>query len=261
MLAEKRRGELLEVIRNKSFVSIPDLVDQLGVSESTVRRDLNWLEDDGSAKRTHGGVLYTGPSPKLHHFDRNQSYNWEKKKQIAQLAQRFVDDGDTVLLDGGSTTYELARLLVGRAVTVVTNSLPVANLFSTSDPTELIFVGGAVHHRTGVCLGNYAVQMLNSINCRRAFLSVSGIHEDGLYNNNALLVETELAMMNSADEVLIVADSTKFGRKSLAMLCPYSEITAVISDSQLENKWKKHIREQGVHVIVGQENAEQVELK
>ena len=249
MPAVTRREKVLEVIRNKSFVSIPDLVDQLGVSESTVRRDLNSLEQDGTAKRTHGGVLYTGPSPKLHHFDRIQSYNWGKKKQIAQIAQRFVDDGDTILLDGGSTTYELARLLVGRAVTIITNSLPVANLFSTSDPTELILIGGAVHHRTGVCLGNYSVQMLQSVNCRRAFLSVSGVHDDGLYNNNALLVETEQAMIQSADEAIIVADSTKFGRKSLAKLCDFEAINTMIVDDQLDPEWKKTISHHNVNVI------------
>lgn len=249
MPAVRRREQVLEVIRNKSFVSIPDLVDQLGVSESTVRRDLNSLEKEGTAKRTHGGVLYTGPSPKLHHFDRIQSYNWGKKKQIAHLAQQFVDDGDTILLDGGSTTYELARLLVGRAVTIITNSLPVANLFSTSDPTELIFVGGAVHHKTGVCLGNYSVQMLQSVNCRRAFLSVSGVHDDGLYNNNALLVETEQAMMKSADEVFIVADSTKFGRKSLAKLCEFDQINTMIVDNELDPTWKNTISGHKVNVV------------
>src|ERR1700748_206913 len=131
MLAEDRRTRLLELVRVKGFSTLPALAGQLQVSESTVRRDLDYLEENGSAKRTHGGVFYTGPSPKLPHFDQRQATHWDKKRQIAQTACRLIEDQDSVLLDGGSTTYEQARLLVGRPLQVVTNSLPVASLFTS----------------------------------------------------------------------------------------------------------------------------------
>ena len=124
-----------------------------------------------------------------------------------------------MLLDGGSTTYELAQLLVGRPLQVVTNSLPVANLFASSANTDLVLVGGYVYPRTGVSLGPYANEMLAELNVRQTVLSVAGINERGYYNSNLLLVETERAMMRAADEVIVVADSTKFGRQSLAHLC------------------------------------------
>ena len=92
------------------------------------------MEEQGSASRIHGGVLYTGSSPKLPHFDARQPACWDEKRAIARLAVSLIEDGDTILLDGGSTTYEVARLLVGRPLHVVTNSLPVANLFA-SDAT------------------------------------------------------------------------------------------------------------------------------
>ncbi len=114
MLAEQRRNTLLELVRVRRFASLPELAEQLAVSESTVRRDLDQLEEQGVARRLHGGVLYTGVSPKLPHFDAQQPTDWEKKHVIAMAATRLIDDGDTILLDGGSTTYELARLLVGR---------------------------------------------------------------------------------------------------------------------------------------------------
>ena len=132
MLAEERRDRLLELVRVRRFASLPELAEQLAVSESTVRRDLDQLEEQGSAQRIHGGVLYTGTSPKLPHFDAHQPAEWEKKKAIAAAAVRLIEDGDTILLDGGSTTYEVARLLVGRPLHVVTTSLPVANF---SPPT------------------------------------------------------------------------------------------------------------------------------
>jgi DeoR/GlpR family transcriptional regulator of sugar metabolism len=124
--------------------------------------------------------------------------NWDRKRRIAAAAARLIDDNDTILLDGGSTTYELAQLLVGRPLQVVTNSLPVANLFTSSD-ADLVLLGGYVHSRTGVSLGPYANQMLAGLNVRRAVLSVAGANER-VFNSNLLLVETERAMMASAEE-------------------------------------------------------------
>ena len=110
-------------------------------------------------------------------------------------AVKLIEDGDTVLLDGGSTTYEVARLLVGRPLQIVTNSLPVANLFASNANHDLVLVGGYVYPRTGVALGPYANEMLARLNVRRTILSVAGINERGFFNSNLLLVETERAMM------------------------------------------------------------------
>jgi DeoR/GlpR family transcriptional regulator of sugar metabolism len=228
------------------------LVDALGVSESTVRRDLDFLEESGVAKRTHGGVFYTGPSPKLSHFDQRQEMNWDRKRLIAAAAARLIDDNETILLDGGSTTYELARLLVGRPLQVVTNSLPVANLFTSTDRADLVFVGGYVHARTGVSLGPYANQMLAGLNVRRAVLSVAGINERGCYNSNLLLVETERAMINAAEQLIIVADSTKFGHTSLALSCDLTKIDILVTDSDVPAEWKERLAEADIQLVVAQ---------
>ena len=177
--AEQRRDQLLELVRQRGFASLPDLAGELAVSESTVRRDLDFLEEIGEAQRTHGGVFYTGASPKLPHFDQRQSTHWDKKRQIARAASALIEEGDTVLLDGGSTTYELARLLVGRTLQVVTNSLPVANLFASSEASDLVLVGGDMHPRTGVALGPFANEMLEKVNVRWAVLSVAGANSGG----------------------------------------------------------------------------------
>ncbi len=249
-LTDERRGRLVELIRQRGFASLPNLAETLEVSESTVRRDLDFLEESGVAQRTHGGVFYTGPSPKLAHFDQRQSLNWDKKRQIAVAASGLIEDNDTILLDGGSTTYELAQLLVGRPLQVVTNSLPVANLFTSSDEADLIFVGGYVHAKTGVSLGPYANQMLAALNVRRAVISVAGINERGCYNSNLLLVETERAMMTSAEEVIVVADSTKFGHRSLSQLCELSDIDVLVTDSEITAEWRKSLTAAEVKIVV-----------
>ena len=249
-LADSRRNRLLELVRQRGFAPLSDLAETLEVSESTIRRDLDVLEESGSARRTHGGVFYTGPSPQLPHFDRRQAEQLEQKRWIAQEAAGLIEEGDTVLLDGGSTTYELARLLIDRALQVVTNSLPVANLFTASDRADLVLIGGYVHARTGVCLGPYANGMLCDLTVRRAVLSVSGVNEKGYYNSNLLLVGTEQAMMQAADEVIVVADSSKFGHSSLALLCGLSDIDTLVVDSGISASWQSRIREAGVRLVI-----------
>ena len=250
MQTEERRSRLLEMVRGQGFASFRDLAGQLEVSESTVRRDLDYLEETGVAKRTHGGVFYTGPSPKLAHFEQRQQVQWDKKQAIAQAAAELIEDGDTLLLDGGSTTYELAQLLVGRPLQVVTNSLPVANLFMSSPNSELVIIGGYVHARTGVSLGPYADQMLSTLHVRRAVLSTAGITKQGYFNSNLLLVGTEMAMMKAADEVIIVADSTKFGHKSLSHLCPLGTVNTLVVDNEITEDWRSEVVAAGVKLVV-----------
>jgi DeoR/GlpR family transcriptional regulator of sugar metabolism len=167
MPGESRRNQLLELVRSNGFASLPELAEQLDVSESTIRRDLEFLEQQGAIRRTHGGVFYTGTAPKLPHFEERQPAQWDKKQAIAQAAVQLIEDGDTLLLDGGSTTYEVARLLGDRRLQIVTNSLPVANLFATKPQADLVIVGGYVYPRTGVALGPYANATLATINVRR----------------------------------------------------------------------------------------------
>jgi DeoR family transcriptional regulator, fructose operon transcriptional repressor len=252
MLAVERRNRLLELVRAGRFASLPALAETLNVSESTVRRDLEYLENQGCARRIHGGVLYTGTSPKLPHFDARQDMQWEQKKAIAGCAADLVEDGDTILLDGGSTTYEVARLLVGRPIHVVTTSLPVANLFASDTTSDLVLVGGNICPRTGVARGSYAVEMLSKVRVRKTILSVAGVNEEGFFNNNLLIVEAERQMMHSADEVIVVADSSKFGRQSLTHLCPLDDVDHVVVDRGIDPKWKEKMTIAGVKLHIAE---------
>ena len=133
---------------------------------------------------------------------------------------------------------------------VVTNSLPVGTLFAGSDTADLVMVGGYVHARTGVLLGPYANQMLAELKVQKAMLSVAGLNEDGFYNSNLLLVETERAMMAAADEVIVLVDSTKFDRSSLAHLCDLGEIDTLVVDDAITPEWRQRLEAAGVTVVV-----------
>jgi DeoR family fructose operon transcriptional repressor len=250
MLAEERRSRLLELVRVRGFAALPELASELQVSESTIRRDLESLEELGAARRTHGGVFYTGASPKLPHFDERQPGQWDKKRAVAQQAAALIQDGETLLLDGGTTTYEVARLLVGRPLQIVTNSLPVANLFASNSGTDLVLIGGYVYPRTGVSLGPYANEMLASLNVQRTVLSVAGINDRGFFNSNVLLVETEQAMLRAGEEVIVVADSSKFGHQSLAHLCALDAIDRLVVDNEITEDWRQKVEAAGVELLV-----------
>lgn len=252
MLGEERRTRLLEIVRDHQFASLPQLVDTLGVSESTIRRDLELLEQQGITRRIHGGVLYAGAGASVPQFEARDPAQWDLKTAIAQRAAELIDDGDTVLLDGGSTTYEVARLLVGRPLHVVTNSLPVANLFASEANSDLVLIGGNVCPRTGVVRGPYADQMLSRVRVRKTVLSTAAVCEEGFFNNNMLLIETERAMMRAGKEVIVVVDSTKFGNQSLGHVCALGTVDYVVVDAQLDEQWRAKLTAAGVKLLIAE---------
>jgi DeoR family transcriptional regulator, fructose operon transcriptional repressor len=265
MLPEPRRRRLLELITRQGFATLDELVRVLGVSESTIRRDLEALDLAGSVKRTHGGAVYAGEVRSMPPFDERTGTAVAEKRAIGQAAAALLQDGDTVLLDGGTTTLEVARALVGRRVQVVTNSLPIAQLLASSQQTDLILIGGYVYPRTGVALGPLAIATMQSIRVRTAILGAGGIVPEGIYNSNLLLVETERQMMSCGQEVMIVADHTKFGRLALARLCGLEDVDSIVVDSGLGDEHRAMLEGAGVAIHVappreGQNNGAAVEL-
>jgi DeoR/GlpR family transcriptional regulator of sugar metabolism len=250
MLQDERREKIVKYCEIKGFVTLQNLVDEIGVSESTLRRDLEYLDGSGQVRRTRGGAAYVGES--LTGFEDRSAQNVEIKQRIAGIAASLVEPGEAVILDGGTTTFEVARKLIHLPLMVVTNSLSIANLMAGHSNIELIVVGGYVHPKTGVTLGPVAVDALKNINVRRLVMSVGGITDKGLFNSNTLLVETERQMMDSADEVIVVADHEKFGHSALAHLCPLDRMDRLVVDRDVSEEWTAKVREHGVEVIAEQ---------
>jgi len=248
MLAATRRHRLLELITRQGYATLDELVRVIGVSESTIRRDLETLDLSGSIKRTHGGAIYTGEVRSMPAFEERTATSAAEKRAIGLAAAGLLDDGETVLLDGGTTTMEVARALVGRRLQVVTNSLPIAQLLASSQQTDLILIGGYIYPRTGVALGPLAIASMQSIRVRTAILGAGGIVAEGIYNSNSLLVETERQMMGCGQEVMIVADHTKFGRLALARLCGLEDVDQVVVDSALSVEDRAVLEAAGVSI-------------
>ena len=234
MLAETRRRLLLELITRQGFATLEELVKTSGVSESTVRRDLEVLDLAGSVKRTHGGAVFSGEVRAMPALEDRVAAATAEKQAIGRATAALVEDGESVLLDGGTTTLEVARALSGRPIQVVTNSLPIAQLLAASPKTDLILIGGYVYPRTGVALGPMAIAAMQGIRVRKAVLGAGGVVADGVYNSNLLLVETERQMMSCGQEVVIVADHTKFGRLTLSKLCGLDEVDRLVTDAGVD---------------------------
>jgi DeoR family transcriptional regulator, fructose operon transcriptional repressor len=248
MLLDQRRDEILQLIEKQGFVSLQELVERLGASESTVRRDLERLDEIGQIRRTRGGAAYIGEH--LTPFEERGTTALPEKQRIAKVVAEQIEPGDTVLLDGGTTTLEIARALVGKPLQVVTNSLPIANLLVNQPTIELILIGGYLYPRTGVALGSLAAAALKDLHVRRVIMSAGGITERGLFNSNTLLVDCERQMFDAAEDVWVVADHTKFGRTALAHLCPLSAVHRYFVDGRLDDKWRETIRNAGSELTI-----------
>src|SRR5215471_4925816 len=244
MLLDERRQEIVNLIETEGFVSLQQLSDKAGVSESTVRRDLEFLEKIGVIRRTRGGAAYVGES--LTPLDVRAGKAQREKQAVGRAAAALVEPGEAVLLDGGTTTLEVARNLSGKALQVVTNSIPVVNLLANQPQIELVVIGGYVYPKTGVALGPLATAALAQIHVRRLFMSVGGITEKGLYNSNSLLAETERAMLSAAEEVIVVTDGSKFGHSALAHLAPLDRVHRVVVDSGISDEWKQSLTGAGI---------------
>jgi DeoR/GlpR family transcriptional regulator of sugar metabolism len=254
VLVEQRRQQVLVLVSQRGFIALDELAQVIDVSESTLRRDLEHLAQQGVLKRTHGGAIFTGDGAALPALEERSASQLEEKREIARATAARIQDGEAILLDGGTTTLEVARLLVGRSLQIVTNSLPIATLFASSRETDLVMLGGYVYPKTGVALGPLTVRMMEEIHVHQTIMSVGGITAKGLFNSNLLLVETERRMMRCADEVVVVADHTKVGRQALAFLCELSAVDTLIVDRHLKEAQRELIDRADARVIVAGDN-------
>lgn len=243
------------MLATRGMSDLETLAAELNVSTSTVRRDIEAMEQEGIVKRTHGGVIWVGDrtdaaATRPYAFDQRMNYQLESKQRIAKAARQLIQPGQTILIDGGTTTFHLAQELLGESLQLLTNSLPIANLFLNDESVELILTGGLVYPRYGVLLGPMAEQTLQTVHTQTMFFSVAGIRAGSLYNQNLLLVQAERQMMQQAQQVVLLADSGKFDQQALARLCGLDEVDIVVTDAGLSDEHAAAIRKAGCELII-----------
>ncbi|SDG18721.1 DeoR family transcriptional regulator, fructose operon transcriptional repressor [Sinosporangium album] len=254
MLSEKRRSTLLSHVRTNGSVSVDDLADLLGVSVSTVRRDLDEMDERGLLRRVHGGAiaLPNAESSEVSLVER-AIRNLSEKSRIAARAVDQIKPHSTVLLTGGSTCAQMVPHL-GRVrdLTVVTNSVAIAHAIGTSgDQVQVLVLGGLMRNTELSLLGHLTTQALADIHIDTAFFSAFGLDpEYGMLGAHLAEAETDRNMITVARDLVVLADHTKFSQSSAVRIAPVSRIGTVITDDATSDGAVNRLRAQDVTVII-----------
>jgi len=235
MTASERRLQIVELIRERGYINAGELSELFAVDSSTIRRDLSSLEKSGRLIRTHGGVL---PAQDAHQGDTpynvRRNMNMSGKAAIAQAALDYIKDGQSIILDNGSTVFQLALALKARKnITVITNDLMIAMQLSQHPSITLHVAGGLMLDNVYTLVGPETVQKFENIHTDWAFIGAEGVHpQSGITNINTVEIPIKQAMIASANQTIVLADSSKLGYKAFAHVCGLDAITRVISDDE-----------------------------
>ncbi|MEW8977978.1 MAG: DeoR/GlpR family DNA-binding transcription regulator [Symbiobacterium sp.] len=254
MFPEERKRRILERVRSGGSVTVQDLSQAFGVSESTIRRDLRELEQEGLLERTHGGAVAADPTRAEPSYAEKSDQNRAEKMAIARVAAGMVHDGASIILDAGTTTLEVARLLKDRRdLTVVTNSYPIAAELAEAPGVEVIVTGGSVRGTTLALVGPLAERALEQVNVDITFLGTNGIDlERGLTTPTPAEASVKRRMIAAARKVVVVADSTKAGRVAFATVAPVSKMDMLITDRGMDPRLAGELMAWGVQVLTAE---------
>lgn len=250
MKGAERFLRLQQMFSAEEFVEIESLCRRLGASESTIRRDLTELEKRGLLRRVHGGAISLQMRDEALDFGLRSSMQPEEKARIGRAAAALIKDGETVILGGGSTVVEVARNLLSRSLHVVTNSLPIAQVFWDCKSVEVTLTGGYLYPRLGVQLGPICEQMLGALSADTLVMGIGAISPAGLSDSNTLIVGSVKKMIAVSRRVIIVADHTKFDRVGMVHLAPFEDVDVVVTDCGLEPAWHERLRSHAIEVIL-----------
>lgn len=250
-LAPKRLEQLRSMVRESRVVRIEELARVLKVSSATVRRDLDYLESLGEIRRVHGGAV--GIESRLEEplFDDKTAIAVAEKHRIVEAALAFIEPGDTIYLDGGSTVLGLARLLRERTnLTIVTNSLRAAIELAGGGP-RLIMIGGELRRLSQTLVGPLTRFLVEELNVDTAFMGTMGLSlKEGLTTTDPGEAYTKQLVMENARRVILLADSSKIGKVSFSRAGKLSRVGTLITDKGLDPKWTDQIRQEGVEVCL-----------
>lgn len=253
-LAPERREIIRRLLQQDGAVRVSELVSALGVSEETVRRDLEALERAGVAQRTYGGAVSTQPaSPELP-FARRQAERQEQKQKIARAALQLVRPGDNIGMDASTTVLQMALAWPeGLQATVLTNSMPTAMELAKHPAVTVVCPGGIVRQAAWSFVGPLAEQTIAAYHLNKVFMSCRGLSvERGPTESNELEVQVKRRLAQVADEVIILADSSKLDASGFVSIVPISAVHTVITDAEANPSTLEQLRKLGIQVMVAE---------
>lgn len=254
LLIEERRRAIADLARQDGRVTVDDLVVRYAVSAVTVRGDLEALERAGMLKRSHGGAVPLEPSQHDVPLTIKESRRLAEKRRIGEAAARMIGDGETIILDSGSTTVEIARCIRQRkwsSLTVITNALNIALELSGLPTVRVMMLGGMLRQTSYSLTGPDAERALSRLSADRLFLGVDGLDTAiGVTTPDQQEASLNTMMVKASREVVAVLDASKLGQRSLAVIAPITDLDVVITDAGASASDVQSLRDQGVEVIV-----------
>jgi len=248
----KRHQLILDLLNQEKHIEVSDLCISLNVSAVTIRKDLKLLEEKGLLFRTHGGASLKNPYANDRSVIEKEKISITEKSDIAQTAAELILDNDSILIASGTTLQALAKAInPDNVLMVVTSSLNIAMELSIHKNIRVLQLGGFVRQSSFSVTGDHAVQILENVSCSKLFIGVDGIDlEYGLTTSNLEEAALNQKMLASANKLIVLADSSKFGKRSFAKICPLSRVDLLITDSGVSPQMLKKIEEKGVTVKI-----------
>ena len=257
MLDIERHRLILNEVARRSVVTLKDMTDLLIASESTVRRDITELDEKGLLRKIRGGAeaLTTPAVGELvgRPFNISQTINASQKHAIAKTAASLCHDGDSIIINGGSTTSLLAEYISKYALHVLTNSLPVFEHLLKFEQIKVTIAGGSVYREQNIVLSPFDNDVINHFCASKVFLGAQGISRLGIMESDPLVIQAENRLIKQAEQVIVLADSEKFQRKSALILCSLDKIDALITDSKIDDQTASALESNGVEILIADE--------
>ncbi|MCL6443793.1 MAG: DeoR/GlpR family DNA-binding transcription regulator [Alicyclobacillus sp.] len=253
MLSAQRRKEIFHILNAAGQVELNDLAKRFGVSTMTIRRDLEKLEQEGKARRVHGGAILSKQTWEPETIAQKSVTNKELKQSIAAAVVTLIRPNSSVFLDAGSTTFEIANAIRTKflhPLTICTSDLRIANMLSEEERFQVYICGGHVDSSTSSAGGQFAVQMIMSLHAELAIIGCDGLTiRDGAMSARISQVSVKQAMIERSLQSVLVADSTKFGRVSFATIAPLSAFDYLVSDEHMDDEMKDALQKASVQVL------------
>ncbi|MBR9649241.1 DeoR/GlpR family DNA-binding transcription regulator [Clostridium tyrobutyricum] len=249
-MKSKRIQEIEEYVLNNNNVSLDKLTEIFNVSKNTIRRDIHELAKKGTIKKVYGGV--SANSNLLVPFNEREITNRTTKTLIAETASEFINDGDIIFIDSGTTTVNMADFLKDKLnITIITNNLNFITNSIRYENLNIISTGGALVRKTNSFVGIDTLNMLKTYNINKAFMSATGVSlTNGITNSSPLECEIKKAVVNKSNEIYLMADSSKFNTSSLMTYCELKDINYLITDKIPPKDYEFFLKDHNINLVI-----------
>ncbi|QCX34406.1 DeoR/GlpR transcriptional regulator [Caloramator sp. E03] len=253
MFSEERKMQIISLLKEQGNIKVSDLAKIYDVSEVTIRKDLQELEEEGLIKRVHGGAVLNNSIKFEPTFSEKSDKYIQEKESIGKASAKLIKDGDIIALDAGTTTLQIAKNITAKNLTVVTNSLDIAYQLSSKKDIEVIVTGSLLRWETRAFVGPLTDMTLKNIRVDKAFIGTNGISlKFGLTTPNITEANTKKTLISISQQIIVVCDHSKFNSVCFAKIVDIDEIDIVVTDSGIDKSIKKQFEKAGVELTISE---------